>query len=94
MKVYRYMSEEHLNLIRKIGFNISKDENTYELMYFKNGFNFAKYELSICTYLLLLAYIMLPKIKVAHFSKAIQKMLYLAKYTNIAIFYFDFVPKL
>ncbi|MBQ7287056.1 MAG: hypothetical protein IJW73_04770 [Candidatus Gastranaerophilales bacterium] len=69
---------KHLNLMREIGFNISRDNDNYELIYFRDGFKFAKYELSIFVYLLLLAYIMLPKVKVMHLIKAFKKMLCLA----------------
>ena len=35
---------KHLNLMREIGFNISRDNDNYELIYFRDGFKFAKYD--------------------------------------------------
>ena len=66
---------KHINLIQEAGFKIKRDKNIYELIKYKNLFNFAQQELNTFVYLLLFTYSMLPSKKIKHFSNAIEKML-------------------
>lgn len=66
---------KHLNLIKKAGFNLKQDENSCNLLINKNLIEFAKYELSLFSYLLLIAYIMLPSKKITRFQNTIDKIL-------------------
>ena len=66
---------KHLNLIKKAGFNLAQEEDFYSLLTHKNMIEFAKYELSLFSYLLLLAFIMLPNKKFIKFQNTINKIL-------------------
>ena len=65
---------KHLKSIKNSGFDIEYTNNTYQIANFKNKFKFAKYELSVFGYLLLISNIMLPEYKTIEFSKALMKM--------------------
>ena len=69
---------KHLSLIKKAGFRIRRSDDVYKLTRFKKLFNFAKYELNIFTYLLLVVYILLPQKKAQNFIGAVDKMLSLS----------------
>jgi len=66
---------KHLNLIKKAGFKIRRDKDVYELVKYKKLFNFAKYEINILTYSLLVVYILLPKKKIENFINVVDKIL-------------------
>ncbi|MBQ8636242.1 hypothetical protein IJX73_00115 [bacterium] len=65
---------KHLKTIKESGFDIEYTNNAYQIANFKNRFKFAKYELSVFGYLLLISNTMLPEYKSAEFTKALMKM--------------------
>ena len=67
----------HLNLIKKAGFEIEQKDSFYELLTYNDLIMFAKYEISLFAYLLLIADIMLPEWKFKLFQKAIYRVLLL-----------------
>lgn len=70
---------KHLNLIKRTGFKVKREKDVYELVSYKNIFNFAKYEISVFVYLLLIVYVMLPVQKIKHFANAVDKMLSMSR---------------
>lgn len=65
----------HLNLIKKAGFELKQEDLIYSIDICKNLITFADYEISLFSYLLLIADIMLPKKKCEFFKNAINKAL-------------------
>lgn len=68
---------KHLNLIKKVGFEIVYRDSFYELFLYRDLITFAKYEISLFVYFLLLADIMLPQRKFKLLQKAISRALLL-----------------
>lgn len=69
---------KHVSMIKKAGFKIKRNDNVYDLIRYKNFFSFAKSELNIFVYLLLMVYVLLPRKKSENFINAVEKMLSLA----------------
>ena len=69
---------KHLHSIKKSGFKIKKEDGNYEIIKFKKALNFAKYELGIFAYLILLSNVMLSDKKAQKFNNAVLKMIYLS----------------
>ncbi|MBQ4646750.1 MAG: hypothetical protein IJB79_05320 [Candidatus Gastranaerophilales bacterium] len=65
----------HINLIKKVGFDIKKQDDSFELLQYENLFKFEECDLSVFVYLLLIAYVMLSCKKFEIFYGAVQKMI-------------------
>ena len=69
---------KHLNSIKNVGFEIKKNDENYELIKFRKIIKFAKYELGIFAYLLLLASVMLSDKNAKKVNDILLKMIYLS----------------
>lgn len=69
---------KHLNSIKNVGFEIKKNNENYELIKFRSVIKFAKYELGIFAYLLLLASVMLSDKNAKKVNDVLLKMIYLS----------------
>ena len=65
----------HINLINEAGFDVEFLDSVYRILTYKNLITFAKYELDLLSYLMLLGYIMLPDKEIRKLKNAINKIL-------------------
>lgn len=69
---------KHLNSIKNMGFKVKREEENYELVKFKKAIKFAKYELGVLGYLLLLSNIMLSDKSAKKTQDVLMKMIYMS----------------
>ena len=69
---------KHLNSIKNVGFEVKRNDENYELLKFKKAIKFAKYELGIFAYLLLLVNVMLSDKNAKKANDVLLKMIYLS----------------
>lgn len=69
---------KNLNILKKAGFTIRKENKLYELIRFYSELDFSSYELCLFAYLSLLAYIFLPDYKTVKFEKALERIFFLS----------------
>lgn len=69
---------KYINLLKKAGFNVWQKDNKFEIINFKKKIKFAKYELGILAYLILISNILLAQDKTSDFEKVIEKITHLS----------------